>query len=34
MFYTQAGKAGAAQTINASLQPITIAQLKQAFDSL
>ena len=34
MFYTQAGKAEAPQTINASLQPITIAQLKQAFDSL
>ncbi|TAE76851.1 MAG: OmpA family protein, partial [Bacteroidetes bacterium] len=34
MFYTQTGKAETQQTINASLQPITIAQLKQAFDAL
>lgn len=34
MFYTQTGKAETPQTINASLQAITMAQLKQAFNAL
>lgn len=34
MFYTQTGKAETQQTINASLQAITMTQLKQAFDAL
>jgi len=34
MFYTKTGKAETPQTINAKMQPITIAQLKEAFNLL